>query len=108
LAQIDAPEKKQAFGSIAKQTLSDKIYGKSISLENVSYERRYGRTLAVIKFEGKNVNLEMVREGMAWQYKQYSKDKAYAEAEQDAREHKRGFWKDKHPVPSWEFRRDYH
>ena len=42
---------------------------------------------------------------MAWHYKQYSKSKELAEAEDLARKEKKGLWVDKEPVPPWEFRK---
>lgn len=47
----------------------------------------------------------MVQEGMAWHYKQYSKDEALAKAETEAKEKKRGLWADANPIPPWDFRR---
>ena len=46
----------------------------------------------------------MVKAGLAWHYKQYSKDKRLAELEADARAAKRGLWADKSQVPPWEWR----
>jgi endonuclease YncB( thermonuclease family) len=44
LSGIDAPEKKQAFGNVSKQSLSEMIAGKQV---NVVYNKRgrYGRII---------------------------------------------------------------
>jgi endonuclease YncB( thermonuclease family) len=42
LSEIDTPESKQAFGSKAKQALSEKIFGKVVKVEYRSKDR-YGR-----------------------------------------------------------------
>lgn len=100
---IDAPELKQAFGAAAKRRLSDLVFGKRILVE-VKGKDRYGRTLGVVRFEGRNVNLEMVRWGFAWHFVRYSKDQALAEAERTARAAKAGLWTHEPPIAPWEFR----
>ncbi len=45
LTEIDAPEKKQAFGNRSKQSLSDLCFNKTATLDNKGKDR-YGRTLA--------------------------------------------------------------
>jgi endonuclease YncB( thermonuclease family) len=54
---------------------------------------------------GINVNLEMVKMGMAWQYDKYSKSAVLRRAQSEAKAQKRGLWRDPFPVPPWEFRR---
>jgi endonuclease YncB( thermonuclease family) len=44
LAGIDAPEKGQAFGQRAKETMSDLVFGKSARLECIKTDR-YGRSV---------------------------------------------------------------
>ena len=99
---IDAPEEKQAFGERAKQALSRLAFGETVRVE-VHGKDKYGRTLGDVYAGGKRVNLAMVEEGMAWAYKG-TKDAALLAAEGEARREKRGLWRDKAPVPPWEFR----
>jgi micrococcal nuclease len=102
---IDAPEAKQAFGSRSKESLSDLVAGKTVTVQQTDKDR-YGRVVAVLLVAGKNVNIEQVRLGMAWWYRQYAKtDKQLEQAEAEARRAKRGLWVDPSPVPPWEFRR---
>jgi endonuclease YncB( thermonuclease family) len=103
---IDAPEAKQAFGQRAKQELSSLVFGKIISVE-VKDKDRYGRTVGRITLDQLPVNVEMVRRGYAWWYRDYAKkDVELATAEADAKNNKRGLWADKNPIPPWQFRRD--
>ncbi|MBZ0168584.1 hypothetical protein MELA_02647 [Candidatus Methylomirabilis lanthanidiphila] len=51
-----------------------------------------------------DVNAEQVRQGMAWVYRRYVRDKSLFTIEQEAREARRGLWVDPHPVPPWEYR----
>lgn len=103
LLQIDAPEKKQAFGTQAKQMLSDLAYGKNVQLERSSTDR-YGRTLGRITLDGTDLNFEMVRLGFAWCYRKYLTDESCLAIEADAIVHRRGLWTDSSPIPPWEFR----
>lgn len=102
---IDAPEKKQAFGDRAKRELSDLVYAKRITCERSGFDR-YGRSLATCSDGALDVNLEMVRRGMAWVFRRYAKNKvpAYFAAENDARQSKRGLWSDPHPIEPWKWR----
>lgn len=107
LAHIDAPEKRQAFGNAAKQKLSDLCFGKTVTIISEGKKGTYhgGRIIAEIFLEdGTNVNKIMVTEGFAWHYKKYSKDRIYDSLERDARNHRRGLWKDQNPVSPWDFR----
>lgn len=57
--------------------------------------------------DGQDINLEMVRRGYAWAYKQYLRRpyaSAYIEAEREARGKRLGLWRDDNPTPPWEFR----
>lgn len=104
LEGIDAPEKAQAFGAKSKEKLSELI-GKSDVVVKWDKKDRYGRILGDVLVGDHHINLEMVKDGMAWHYKQYSKSKELAEAEEEARKAKKGLWADKSPVPPWEFRK---
>jgi len=104
LAGIDAPESSQAFGNRAKQALVEKVGGKTIEVVEQSKDR-YGRTVADLYLEGRWINLELVAEGWAWHYRQYSRDQRLADAEAAARQAGLGLWADKDPVPPWGFRR---
>jgi endonuclease YncB( thermonuclease family) len=104
LAGIDAPEKKQAFGSRAKQALSDKIFNRTVTVVSNSTDR-YHRWVCDIHLEDRWINREMVAEGWAWWYRQYSTSEILAQAEIDAQTQKKGLWADPQPQPPWNFRR---
>lgn len=109
LAGIDAPESKQAFGSRSKQHLSSLVYNRQVLVEWNKLDR-YGRTVGVVLVDGHDANLEQVRAGMAWWYRQYAREQTpddrrfYESAEQEARAAKRGLWADPAPVPPWAWR----
>ena len=104
---IDAPEKGQAFGNRAKQFTSGMVFNKTIDVDPVDIDR-YGRTVAMIIFEGENLSEEIIKAGYAWVYTKYCKDPIcddWNKYESDARNKSLGLWADKKPVPPWEWRR---
>lgn len=109
LMGIDAPEKKQAFGTKSKESLSGLIYGKQVSVEYHKRDR-YGRTIGKIMVDGIDANLEQVKAGLAWHYKKYANEQSaedrstYSNAEEQAKATKKGLWTDPSPVPPWEWR----
>ncbi|MBR7747427.1 thermonuclease family protein [Undibacterium sp. BYS107W] len=104
LANIDAPERKQAFGQKSKESLSDICWGTDATYEAQTVDR-YGRTVAVVFCNDVEANTEQVRRGMAWVYPKYNKDSMLPAIEADARDKKIGLWSDREPVAPWEFRR---
>lgn len=71
LAEIDAPEKKQPFGTKSKQSLSDLCFGKQAEIIP-QVKDRYKRTVARVRCAGVDANAEQVNRGMAWVYRQYA------------------------------------
>lgn len=106
---IDAPESRQDFGQKSKQNLSDMVLGKSVT---VLYDKldKYGRVVGKVLLDGKDVNLEQIKAGLAWHYKQYENEqtpedrKIYSEAEIAARSAKIGLWSIPNPIAPWNFR----
>ena len=103
LDSIDAPEKSQPFGNVAKKTLSDLVFNQRIDVET-SKTDRYQRIVGEVWYGGDLINLEMVKRGMAWVYRKYAKNPQYYEMEASAKAQKRGLWSQSNPVAPWEFR----
>lgn len=104
LANIDAPEKYQAFGARSRQALADMCFRKDATYQAQTIDR-YGRIIAVVTCDGVEANRAQVEHGMAWVYERYNKDKSLPALQGEARMAKRGLWADADPVPPWEFRR---
>ncbi len=104
LAEIDAPEKGQAFGQRSKLSLSTLCFG-SWAVITPKKQDRYGRTVARVDCRGLDVNAEQVRRGMAWAYAKYQRDPVFTRLEILARAERVGLWSDEAAVPPWEWRR---
>lgn len=103
---VDSPEKDQDYGQKAKDYTAQLAFGKQVRL--IAHNKdRYGRTVGTIILpDGRNLNEELIRNGYAWHYKEYSRDKNLGNLETDARRFKRGLWQDKNPVAPWDFRKN--
>jgi endonuclease YncB( thermonuclease family) len=102
---IDAPESAQAYGQKAKDYLAALCFGAVVRIA-VRDVDRYGRLVGdVYSAKGAWLNLALVRAGLAWHYKAYSRDRTLAAAELAARTGRLGLWRDKAPVAPWDWRR---
>lgn len=101
---IDCPEKKQDFGQIAKEYLSGLVFGKVVAVTKMN-KNRYGRTVGIAMVDGLNVNEALLKAGLAWHYKEYDKNPAWAQLEETARSGKKGLWIQPNAVPPWQFRK---
>jgi len=111
LQGIDAPESHQAFGTQSKNSLSDMIFDREVTVEYDKIDQ-YGRIVGKILLDGKDINLEQIKAGMAWHYKEYQREQSptdrdlYAHAEDEARNAHRGLWADADPVEPGAFRKE--
>ncbi|MDG6882043.1 Endonuclease yncB precursor [Phocoenobacter uteri] len=103
LLYIDAPESSQPFGKKSMQLLSRLVFKKYVTLKIQGYDR-YNRVLGVIYDKNLNVNLKMVQAGLAWAYRYNSQD-IYRNAQQKAKSHGLGLWRDKSPIEPYEWRK---
>ncbi|MCI0705751.1 MAG: thermonuclease family protein, partial [Planctomycetia bacterium] len=92
------------------EKLSRLVFGKDVRAD--CYKRdRYGREVCKVMRGGTDANLEQIKAGFAWWYREYAKEQtpedraSYAHAEDDARARHVGLWKDATPVPPWEWRK---
>jgi micrococcal nuclease len=104
LAEVDCPEKNQPFGTKSKQFTSDQVYKKTINYI-VTDTDRYGRLIAKVYYDNKYLSEEIIKNGMGWHYKKYSKSKKLAELEIIARKNKIGLWVDNNPIEPHNWRK---
>ena len=109
---IDAPETEkpdrpgQEYGDQARRVLKYKILGKEVLLD-VQDKDQYSRSVAVVRIGRRDINAEMVAEGMAWAYRRYLEGpyaSEYIQLEEKARRRRLGLWRQANPKPPWEFR----
>ena len=110
LAGIDAPERKQPYGKVARQFLAKHIFKQQVCVG--WYKRdKYQRLVGVVRFEGEDMNLKLVKAGLAWHYKQYQNEQSksdrllYADAHEKAEDSEVGLWGDAKPIAPWLWRR---
>jgi micrococcal nuclease len=102
---IDAPEKAQDFGTVARKRLDELVFGKSVRIERKDTDR-YGRTIALVYTEeGICVNEQLLKDGLVWHYKRYDDNPAWAALEEEAKSSKVGLWAHSDPTPPWDFRK---
>jgi endonuclease YncB( thermonuclease family) len=103
---IDTPESKQAFGTRARQFSSDLVFRQTVTV-TVRDTDQYGRPVVDVRVpDGRNLNEELVRTGMAWWYRAYAPNETnLAQLEAQAREANRGLWADLEPIPPWQWRK---
>lgn len=108
LQGIDAPERKQAFGTASRKHLALLVAGKTVRVEWQKRDR-YQRIVGKVWRGSIDAGLEQIRAGMAWHYKKYEREQspedraAYAAAEAVARSQRLGLWVEKATAP-WEWR----
>jgi micrococcal nuclease len=107
LFEIDCPETGQEFGSRAKLATSGLAFGKVVTVHSRRNDR-YGRTVAdVVLPDGRTLNHELVRRGLAWWFRKYApKDASLARLEAEARAARVGLWSQPDPTPPWDWRRN--
>ena len=108
LAEVDAPERHQPFGSRSRQSLASMCMRQNAEVRPVAARGGldvYGRTVAHVSCNGVDANSEQVRSGMAWVFDRYVTDRRLYALQDEARAERRGLWADVKPVAPWEWRR---
>lgn len=102
---IDCPEKGQPFGKKATDFVKN-ITSKSEFVTIVWKKKdRYGRILGYLIVDEVNVNKELLRNGLAWHYKHFNKDKELADLEQQAKDKKLNIWSESNPIEPYYWRK---
>ena len=112
---IDAPEKEQPGGVESRDHLRSLIAQGDGSIGVVAIEKdRYERTVAdlfLMKSDGSEIHLnsQMVMDGMAYHYEQYSascpQQKILIRAEEIAKEQSAGMWMNPSAEKPWDYRK---
>ena len=107
LKEVDAPGEGQIFGRQARQWVEGLALGQRVVVKFDTVDR-YGRAIGeVILTDGRVLNRELVRHGLAWHYRvHFPVDESLRELEYQAWKQKAGLWVDPLALPPWEFRRE--
>ena len=107
LADIDAPEMGQPFGKPARRLAVDLVLEKTVRV-NYTFKDKYGRLIGEVFLpDGKLLNEEMLKAGLAWHYRVKHPHSSFLEKlEYKAWKKNLGLWVQETPVPPWEFRRE--
>jgi len=85
--------------------LAELVFRKAVRIDEAGRDR-YGRVVGTIYVGDLNVNAQMLRQGMAWVYRQYANDKMLYELESQAKKRGLGLWADPDPIAPWDYRRN--
>lgn len=105
---VDCPESSQAFGRKAKEFTSSMVFGKNVEVTVLDVDK-YGRSVGVVKVDGKTVNEALLKNGYAWLYTKYCDQPfcgAWKELEKQASGKKVGLWADQDSMPPWDWRKN--
>jgi endonuclease YncB( thermonuclease family) len=94
LAGIDAPEHDQPYGTAATRSLAALALNRTVRVRRVA-EDDYGRMVGVVVADGRDLDAEQVRRGMAWVYRRYSRSRRLYALEAEAKQARRGLWADR-------------
>lgn len=104
MANIDAPEKDQPFGKQSRDSLLEMVGKRQVQIDSQAVDQ-YGRIVGLISVDGRSVNQEQVRRGMAWEYSHYHTDKTYIRLQNEAQQSRRGLWAQISPQAPWQWRK---
>ncbi|MDE3744076.1 thermonuclease family protein [Maribacter polysaccharolyticus] len=104
VADIDCPERGQPFSKIAKDFVSQEVFGQQVEVEKLKTDR-YGRTVGRVLYDEKDLALELLEHGLAWHYKYFSDNEQMAQLEENARNEKKGLWADPYPINPYDWRK---
>jgi len=103
LEGIDAPNKGQAYSQEARAFSEALVFGKVITVLP-SYENAQGQTVGkIILPDGRSLNQELIKSGLAWWHLRSSRDPVLAALERASRKKRLGLWRDSMPLPPWEY-----
>jgi len=112
---IDCPENSpkmhpalvQPFGQEATAKLQALVLNKTVQLEITGKDVHHNRLNGRIWLDGKDINLQLVKDGYAWAYPEYLKGedkKTYITAQTAAKNAKLGLWAQDNPQSPWDYR----
>ena len=103
---VDAPELRQPWSRRARRALEALVEDHEVRVVEVDRDA-YGRLVADVFAGDVCVGCELVRDGHAWVYRQFTDDRTLLRLESEARESATGLWSlpESERIPPWEWRK---
>src|SRR3546814_598537 len=101
---IDCPDRGQDFGTVATKFRGDKLHEQTVKIKVMNIDR-YRRTVGIVYVNREDVNLALLKAGLAWHYKVYDKTIEYAQAETKAKNNKFELWKQSNAIAPSDWRK---
>ena len=105
LGGLDAPEHEQPYGDRARDLIGELTRNQTVVVRVILERDDYGRIRGeVLLADGRSLNEELVRAGLAWQQSRFWVRGSLEPLEREARQAKRGLWVESSPVAPWDFK----
>jgi micrococcal nuclease len=104
---IDTPEWDQPYARQAHEFTRSLLDGRDVHILPKEFDI-YGRLVAIITIDEKNISEELVRSGLAWVHVYYCNGsicETWRSLQETAMFEHRGLWNDRHPVAPWRWKR---
>jgi endonuclease YncB( thermonuclease family) len=106
ITQIDAPERNQAYGLVARRALIKLCQANGVvATTEILAQDKYQRSLGWLQCNQVDASLYLVKQGLAWHDERYSHDREIEQAQEQAKAQKLGLWADIKPMAPWVWRK---
>lgn len=99
LAGVDAPRPDQPFGQQARAFVQGLAQGQLVNVEPCEAGEGFAQRGQVILPDGRDLGLELLKEGLAWRDRGSRDDPFLRELESNACQERLGLWAGNDPVP---------
>jgi micrococcal nuclease len=106
---IDTPERDQPYASQAQQFTRSLLVGRETVIQPMDFDV-YGRLVALITVDEKNISEELVGSGLAWVHIYFCNEPictAWQSLQQRAKSRRIGLWSDPHPIAPWQWKKKH-
>ena len=106
---VDCPESDQPYGFTARIKSVWEVWARPVQVRPIETDR-YGRLVARIQKNGRDLSAVLTASGLAWVYDRYCQRpvcREWKDLEDQARRTGSGLWADADPVPPWKWRQGH-
>jgi endonuclease YncB( thermonuclease family) len=106
---VDTPESGQPYASRARKFTQSLLAGREVQIRPVDFDV-YGRLVAMIMVDEKNISEELVRSGFAWVHFYFCNEPicdTWRGLQASAMSRKIGLWRDPYPVAPWQWKKKH-